>query len=112
MTEATQTDAATVAYEQARHALDQQAGVLDDARRRAGFLTALTSGVATFLGGAALAHHADPTWVNAFALLPLAAFAAGLGTAIGVVLPTRHPDGALQFAASAEAILKLGQEEA
>jgi hypothetical protein len=100
-------EAAVIAYEQADRALREQAGVLDDARRRARFLTVLISGVATFLGGATLGHEVSPTWVNVFAAVPLALFAAGLWTAVAVVLPTRNPQGAFQFAASAKAILDL-----
>lgn len=93
--------------EQGRIALGQQAGVLDDVRRRAGVLTVLVSGVATFLGSAALTRPVEPDWLNLIALLPLVAFGAGLWVSVSVLLPTRHKEGALEFAASPEAILDL-----
>lgn len=102
-------EAASIAYEQADRALREQAAVLDDVRRRAGFIAAAASGVATFLGGVALAAHVSPSWVNVFAAIPLLLFAAGLVQAISVVLPTNEPAGAFRFAASADSILDLGE---
>src|SRR5690349_8828751 len=116
MEASTETDAQTqdLAYEHALRALDQQAGVLDNIRLRAGTLIAVTSLVATFLGARALDQHAPHKWMNWLALLPLAAFAISLGLSVFVLMPTgrERPEGkpraehrGLRFTLSAHLIL-------
>lgn len=104
-----------LAYEHALRAVDQQAGILDNIRARAGTLIAVTSLVATFLGARALDQPAPHAWINWLALVPLTAFAASLGFSISVLMPTsrERPDGrprtehrGLRFTLSAHLILE------
>lgn len=77
-----------IAYEQSMRALDQQAGVLDELRRRTSTLIAVSALVATFLGGEALQAQArvqGPRWLL---LAALVALLFGVAASVMVLVPT------------------------
>ena len=78
-----------LAYEQASHALDQQAGVLNELRQRTSTLVAVTALVATFLGGQGLKAPAADQGPGIVLALALAMLLLGVAACLAVLLPTR-----------------------
>jgi len=78
-----------LAYEQVTGALKQQADVLNELRQRTSTLVAVTTLVATFLGGQALRAAPADQGPRAVLVVGLGALCAGIGACLWVLVVTR-----------------------